>query len=379
MYPTLSKLLEDLLGINIPLPIHTFGLMVALAFLAGAYVLAKEFRRKEKEGHFNIIQKKVLVGAPASIQDLVINGLIWFVLGFKLVAFALNYQEFVDDPQGFLLSLRGNWIGGILIGAIGAYLKYNEKKKEQLEKPKWQEIKLHPYQLIGDITTYAFVGGILGAKIFHNLEYPEEFISDPIGALTSFSGLTFYGGLLGGAIAVIWFTRKHNLSTLHLIDAAAPGLMLAYGVGRVGCQLSGDGDWGIANPNPKPDWMSFLPDWMWKFKFPHNVISEGIPIPGCEGKFCYELAEAVYPTPFYESVMAIALFAFLMSIRKKLTTPGVLFCVYLIVNGIERFFIEKIRVNATYEIFGSAITQAEIISTILVLAGIGGIIYLKKK
>ena len=144
--------------------------------------------------------------------------------------------------------------------------------------------------------------------------------------------------------------------------------MLAYGVGRIGCQMSGDGDWGIENLSPKPEWMSFLPDWMWSYNFPNNVINAGVPIEGCTGKFCMQLANPVWPTAFYETVMSIIIFGILWSIRKHIKIPGLLFFIYLVFNGVERFFIEKIRINTEYNIFGG-ITQAEIISFCLVLIG----------
>ena len=96
----------------------------------------------------------------------------------------------------------------------------------------------------------------------------------------------------------------------------------------------------------------------------------GDPFPGCVGQYCNELPMAVYPTPLYETIVSLVLFAFLWSIRKKITIPGRLFAVYLVVNGVERFFIEKIRVNTKYDIFGFHPTQAELISTLLVLTGI---------
>ena len=163
-----------------------------------------------------------------------------------------------------------------------------------------------------------------------------------------------------------------------MVDAAAPALMLAYGVGRIGCQLSGDGDWGIVNAMPKPEWLFFLPDWTWAFDYPHNVISEGIRIAGCEGRHCFVLENTVFPTPLYESVLGILLFFVLWVLRKKIKVHGVLFSVYLILNGMERFFIEKIRVNSVYKIFEKEITQAEIISVVLIILGVFGIIFLKK-
>ena len=137
----------------------------------------------------------------------------------------------------------------------------------------------------------------------------------------------------------------------------------------MGCHLSGDGDWGIVNLNPKPELLNFLPDWMWSYNYPNNVINAGIPIEGCTGNFCMQLAEPVYPTPFYEIILSLLIFSLLWKLRKKISTPGLLFSIYLFFNGLERFFIEKIRVNTEYQILGG-ITQAEIISSMLMLTSI---------
>jgi prolipoprotein diacylglyceryl transferase len=271
------------------------------------------------------------------------------------------------------LLIKGNFIGGLLIATLFAYWAYRDKKKTQLPQPKSVTEVVHPYQMMGTFIAWAAIAGIIGAKVFDNLEYWDRFMQDPIQNLMSFSGLTFYGGLICGAIAVLYISGKNGIKAVHMADVSGPGLMLAYGVGRIGCQLAGDGDWGINNTNPKPNWLSWAPDWMWAFKYPHNVINEGVAIPGCDGKFCHELAVAVYPTPFYECVACILLFFFLWSIRKKIKTPGVLFCIYLILNGIERFFVELIRVNSKYHIGGFAFTQAELISTLLVVGGVVGI------
>jgi prolipoprotein diacylglyceryltransferase len=117
---------------------------------------------------------------------------------------------------------------------------------------------------------------------------------------------------------------------------------------------------------------------MWSFKFPHNVNNEGVPIPGCVGRWCNELPEPVFPTSFYETLMAIALFAILWGIRKKINIPGMLFSIYLIMNGMERFLIESIRVNSLYHIGGIAVTQAQLISSSLIILGIFGVWYTRK-
>ena len=255
--------------------------------------------------------------------------------------------------------------------SISFYLKWTENNKTKLATPKTIEKTVHPFELVGNMTMIAAVSGIIGAKIFHNLENMDAFLADPIGQLISFSGLTFYGGLIAGAVSVIWYANKYKINTKHLIDSAAPGLMLAYGVGRIGCQMSGDGDWGIDNLAPKPEWMSFLPDWMWSYTFPHNVINAGVPIEGCTGNFCMELANPVWPTAFYEVIMSLAIFGILWAMRKHIKVPGALFFIYLAFNGVERFFIEKIRINTEYNILGG-ITQAEIISFSLILTAIIG-------
>jgi len=377
MYPTVSEFLKSI-GIHISLPIQTFGFFVALAFGVAAIILTSELKRKQKNGQLGKASKIITIGKPAEISDYIINGLIGFLLGFKVVYFIQNYTAFSENPQEMLLSLDGNLIAGIVGAAILVYLRNRESKKQLLEKPITKEIPIEISDHVGQIILLGVIGGLIGAKIFHNLENPQEFLADPIGALLSFSGLTFYGGLIVAAFLIIRYGKKNGLPPLHLCDSAAPALMLSYGVGRVGCHTSGDGDWGIVNLNPKPDWLSWLPDWMWSFKFPHNVNGEGVLIPGCEGRWCYELPEPVYPTSFYEFIMAVILFAVLWSIRKKITTPGKLFSIYLIMNGLERFLIESIRVNSEYHLFGITFTQAQLISLILVLLGLTGIYYSSK-
>jgi len=374
MYPTVSEFLKSI-GIDLKLPIQTFGFFVALAFAVAAFLLGKELKRKQSEGLIQPQTRKRTVGAPADPMEYVYNAIGGFFVGYKLVYLISNYALFADNPQAMLLSFEGSFLGGLLGAAILAYWKYFEVKKTLLPQPKTIEEKVNAEDHLGNIIMLGVVGGILGAKIFHNLENPAEFFADPIGALFSFSGLTFYGGLIVAAFLIIRYGRKNGINAWHLCDAAAPALMISYGVGRLGCQLSGDGDWGIVNAAPKPGWMSGLPDWMWSFKFPHNVNNEGIPIPGCVGRWCHELPEPVFPTSFYEFLMAAVLFAVLWGIRKRIQVPGLLFSIYLIMNGAERFLIEQIRVNSLYTFGSFQVTQAQIISSLLIIIGIFGVRY----
>ena len=380
MYPGLSDILNDFFGTHFTSSFPpTFGTLVALSFLLGAWTLGLELSRKEKSGLLIPLKKPIITGLPATTSELFWNGLFGFLLGYKIIYAFLNTDEFFKNPQHIILSLKGNWIAGLLIGGIFVWLKYREKEKEKLAAPKLIEQTIYPHQMLSEITMAAAIGGLIGAKIFHLLEYWDDFTADPLGMFFSGSGLTMYGGLIVGTIAVLWYGKKNNIPPIHLCDAAAPGLMLAYGTGRIGCQLAGDGDWGIVNTHPKPSILSFMPDWVWSFRYPNNVINEGIPIEGCTGHHCYQLAEGVFPTPLYESITCILLFFVLWSMRKKILTPGVLFSWYLLFNGIERFLVESIRVNSKYHLAGLEFSQAQLISLILILIGCTGIMYFRKK
>jgi phosphatidylglycerol---prolipoprotein diacylglyceryl transferase len=377
MYPTISDMLRDLLGIHIPLPIQTFGFFMGLSFLAAYWATASELKRKESLGLILPTTKLVKLHQPKSIQDYVIQVIFGVLIGYKVLEMILHYNDLLADTQGFLLSTRGNAFGAILGGAIAYYLTWKDDKEARKHTPEEKKTTIHPHEHMGNILLIAAISGLIGAKLFHNLENIDDLLSDPIGSLLSFSGLTFYGGLIVATYMVLRYTTKNGIPTLHMIDAAAPALILAYGIGRIGCQLSGDGDWGIVNLAAKPEWMAALPDWLWSYTYPHNVLGEGIPIIGCEGKHCFQLPEPVYPTPLYEVIMSLGIFGLLWAIRKRITIPGMLFSIYLVFNGAERFCIEKIRVNTTYFIMGKHITQAEIISALLFFVGLVAVLYLQ--
>ena len=320
-------------------------------------------------GVIHAFPQTVTIGEPASLPELIGNGLFGFIIGYKFIDAVLNYRALLDNPQDFLFSLKGNWIGGIAGAAALACWAYYEKKKTVLAEPVTKNVMVHPYELMGSILLWSAVWGFAGAKLFNGLENWDAFLKDPIGMLVGVSGFTFYGGLICGGAAVLYIAYQHGIKPLTMLDIGGPGMMLSYGIGRIGCQMSGDGDWGINNLSSKPHWLNWLPDWMWAFKFPHNVNDEGIAMMNCAGKFCHELQFPVYPTSFYESVICIALFFVLWQLRHRYSIPGVLFGIYMIFNGTERFFIELIRVNTRYVIGGISFTQAELISLLMVSGG----------
>jgi len=369
MYPNLYYLVDDLFGVKLNglKLINSFGFFVAIAFVASGYVLYLELKRKEALGQFSAKEEKIIIGAPASIGDLVTNFIFGYLFGYKIVG-AFTIENALNNTQAFILSLDGNIGAGIAVGAFMVYLKWREKDKEKLAKPETRILTVWPHDRVGEVVLQAALWGFLGAKIFHNLENIDDLINDPIGSLISFSGLTFYGGLILATIGVIVYIRKHNIRVIHFADAMAPTMLFAYAAGRIGCHISGDGDWGIPNFAPKP--FSWLPDWMWAYTYPHNVVNQGVAIPGCEGHYCNQLPVTVFPTTFYEIIIMFVLFAIMWSFRKKITQPGILTGIYLIFVGGERYFIEKIRVNNKYMSLPFQPTQAELISTFLILIGI---------
>jgi len=420
MYPNLYYAFKDLFGIDRKFLhfINSFGFFVAIAFCCSWIVLTKELRRKEAQGLLQAKEEIIVVGRPASFQELFTNFILGFLLGYKIIGLFISDSPLASNPQDFILSTAGSLPAGLLFGLLFSGLKWWEKNKQKLPQPEERKIRIWPHDRVGDIVIFAAIFGFLGAKIFNSLENWSDFVRNPIESLISFSGLTFYGGLICAALAIWYYAKKRNIGFWHLNDAAAPSLMIGYAFGRIGCQVSGDGDWGIINsayyttadqkvalanpeyynavvaknsglyisqfgslnvPHLSVKAPSFLPDWLFAYAYPHNVVNEGLRIPGCDGQYCGYLPLPVFPTPFYETIICLLLFFLIWKIRKRFSVPGTLFAFYLIVNGIERFFIEKIRVNTKYDIFGFHPTQAEIISSLLIISGTVLFVVLRKK
>ncbi|HRG92309.1 MAG TPA: prolipoprotein diacylglyceryl transferase [Chitinophagaceae bacterium] len=380
MYPNLYYAFRDLFGVEIEglRVVNTFGFFVAIAFIISALVLANELKRKSKQGLLQPTEMQIMVGEPATFGELALNFLLGFLLGYKILAMFLLKRSATEDPQAFIFSTLGSWPAGIFLGLLFAGLKWWDKNKFKLEKPEKRTVRIWPHDRVGEITILALIFGLLGAKLFDIFENWSGFLQDPKSYLFSPSGLTMYGGLICAALAIWIYARKYKIGFWHLNDSAAPALMIGYSIGRIGCQVAGDGDWGIRSDlAQKP---GFLPDWFWSYRFPHNVNEAGIPIPGCTDlKYCNQLEFGVYPTPLYEVIACFILFLILWSVRKRLKTPGTIFALYLIFNGLERFLIEKIRVNNKMSFLGFNPTQAEVISSLLLLSGIILWIFLTQK
>ncbi len=418
MYPNLYFFLKDTFGVE-PWAwtkyINSFGFFVAIAFVAAAFILTRELKRKERLQLLFPVEETVVVGKPATTGELISNAIFGFLIGYKLLGIFFSNEGL--PPQEYIFSSKGSLLGGVVLAVLFAWLRYREKSRQKLAKPEERKVRVWPHERVGDIIVLAAIFGFAGAKVFDNLENWDRFIQNPVENLLSPSGLTFYGGLICATVAILWYARKKKISIRHLVDSAAPALMIAYAIGRIGCQVSGDGDWGVPNsayvttsegkailaqlgdfdkaveqhkaifasefgeddiPHISTKAPSFLPVWMVAYPYAHNVNEEGFRIAGCEGDYCTALPVPAYPTPFYETVMCGILFFILMFLRRKITIPGQIFAIYLVMNGVERFFIEKIRVNTKYDIWGFHPTQAELISSLLVIVGATLYFWVKK-
>ncbi len=379
MYPDLSYFFHDLLGTPVDnwlSILKTFGLFLALTFVFAFYVVRSELRRKHKEGIIPALQVKVASSSP--LKEALINGFFGFLLGFKLPVIASNWEAFKDDPPSIIMSSMGHSFIGLAAGVIFAIYAYFMAANRPPTKS--GVIGINPSDKTADIILIAAVTGVIGSRLFSILENLDAFWEDPVGQLISGSGLTIYGGLLLATFCVYQYIKRLGIPPREMMDTAALAVAGGYGVGRMGCQFSGDGDWGIVNEAPKPDWFVF-PDWVWAYDYPRNVADfyqNGVKMKDCVGKFCTHLDPPVYPTPIYEITIAAILFSFLWIFRKRFKTPGLIFFLYLSLSSFARFWVESIRVNPRYDYLGLDWSQAQWISVILFLVGIIGIFILKK-
>jgi phosphatidylglycerol---prolipoprotein diacylglyceryl transferase len=184
----------------------------------------------------------------------------------------------------------------------------------------------------------ALVGGIVGARLWWVAENWSDAKDDVLGSLFSGSGLVWYGGAIGGAIAVLLWAWRRNFLTLQLLDVASPALAAGYAIGRIGCQLAGDGDYGKAWDGP------------WAMAYPNGTVPT---------------TATVHPTPIYE-IIAMGAFTLLLWRWRDRWRPGTLIAIYLVGSGLERFLVEFLRRNPDAA-FG--LTQPQLVAVVMMLAG----------
>ena len=382
------------------LPLYSYGFWVAVGFFAAATLAVKEMKRREALGYLTGVEAEITEGEAPKFLEVLFYFFFGFVVCFKLVGIFVFHDQLRTHQLAFssymlaandggpvqkLLSIftYGSYVGGVLGGGLLAFYYYYSRNKEKLPEVITKKIMIYPSDSIGDLLIIALVLGVLGSNLFNFLESPEDyknFWQDPIGSI--FSGLSIYGGLICAGLGFLVYARRKKFNLMPFFDSIAPGFMLANGLGRMGCQTAGDGDWGVANLHPKPDW---VPQFLWSSHYEHNIVDYdgGSIIPNCIEEHCHYLANAVYPTPIYEFLMCTAVFLILWAIRKKLTNkPGMLFAIFMILIGIQRYSIEQWRDLSgrdLYHVFGMTFKQSELISITLFALGIAGTVYLYNK
>jgi phosphatidylglycerol:prolipoprotein diacylglycerol transferase len=185
----------------------------------------------------------------------------------------------------------------------------------------------------------ALVGGLVGARGYWLLGHTSEVGSDPLGSIFGGSGLVWFGGALGGAAGVLGWAYRKGMFNLQLLDLCSPALAMGYAVGRIGCQVSGDGDYGIHTDLP------------WGMAYPHGAVPT---------------TDVVHPTPIYET-LSMGLVAWALWRARDTFRAGVLFAFYLVFAGLERLLVEFVRRN---EPVFAGLTEAQLTSVVMLVAGL---------
>ena len=229
------------------------------------------------------------------------------------------------------------------------------------------DLKLLGYdeKLASDIIFWSAIGGVVGAKLYYLLENIDKVILDPIGMIFSGSGLVFLGGLGGATFAVTIVLKFYDVSWLKFANIIAPLIFLGYAIGRIGCFLVGD-DYGIPSKVP------------WAVSFENGIPPTSYDVferyyPWINISGFEEGLLKVHPTQIYEACICLILFIIIWKFRQNPKIKSKLFFLYLILAGIERFFIEFIRTNEKY--FLEIFSGAQIISFLLFAIGIYYFLY----
>jgi phosphatidylglycerol:prolipoprotein diacylglycerol transferase len=184
--------------------------------------------------------------------------------------------------------------------------------------------------------------GIVGARLYHVLESPRELMAEPSLLISRF-GFAWFGGFLGGFVALVFLAKHYRIPMLEFMDLCSPAAAVGYAIGRLGCLLSGDGDYGVPTKLP------------WGMSFPNGVVPT---------------TDRVHPTPIYEFLIWMLIAVILWQLGKKTLggeAPGRAFCAYLILTGVARFLIEFIRINPRSFL---GMSNAQTASLISILFGI---------
>jgi phosphatidylglycerol---prolipoprotein diacylglyceryl transferase len=242
---------------------------------------------------------------------------------------------------------------GLLVAAYVLQADFNRRRENFLKNgclKKGKEPGHHDEGFL--IIGVAGLSGLVGARLYHVLESPRELIADPSLLISRF-GFAWFGGFLGGFVALVFLARHFRIPVLEFMDVCSPAAAVGYAIGRIGCLLSGDGDYG--KPTSWP--------WPWGMAFPQGVV----PTTQTCLEWGWPADCRVYPTPIYEFLIWMGIAAILWRVGKKTLHGGAagrVFSGYLILTGIARFLIEFIRINPR-SFFGMSNAQTASLASII--------------
>ncbi len=259
-------------------------------------------------------------------------------------------------------------VGPFTVYSYGLMLATGFIVASMLMTREYRRLGLHP-NLAGSITLIALVAGVAGSKLLYLIEHWSHFVADPAGLAFSPGGLSFFGGFLLATGSIYAYARSKKLSFLTIADGTTPGLMLGYGIARLGCHFAGDGDYGFPTDLPWGTNYSqgtFPPSEAFRnfpeitARFPGGVVPD---------------STLCHPTPVYELLLCTVFFLLMWRYRTALAGRGKMFMLYLMLAGVERFSIEFLRINP--RVF-MGLSEYQLIAAGLTLAGAIGWYILRK-
>jgi phosphatidylglycerol:prolipoprotein diacylglycerol transferase len=217
------------------------------------------------------------------------------------------------------------------------------------------------------VVVWAAIAGLAGARLLDILNNLQAYLADPKAIIFSGSGFVWYGGLIGGIGAAYLVSRYFKIRFAVTADMCAPALAIGQAIGRIGCQLSGDGDWGAISKLP------------WAMAYPHAIvgwIGRNVAAIGQHNRLIYPFPPdapvpagvRVHPAPVYETILYLIVFAILWSMRQRTKVDGRLFYLYLMLAGASRFAVEFVRINPRVAL---GLSEAQFIAIAMMVIGAG--------
>jgi len=219
-------------------------------------------------------------------------------------------------------------IGPIPVYSFGAFMALAAIAAALIVQFELKRTGYNP-EIASTMVLAAAIGGLVGARLLFIVENWHDFLRSPMNYIATGAGFTWYGGFIGGALAASWVAWKNKIPWLRAVDCAAPALAAGYGIGRIGCHVAGDGDWGAVTDVP------------WGVAYTNAIIGWVDPNTGIP----YPPGTRVHPTPIYEFIQSAIIFTILWALRKKGYPPGSMFWLYLILAGLARAMVEIWRIN----------------------------------